>query len=251
MLVAQAANAMLAKIGLRLVHVKSTGTSMQDALSRVEPYIQGVQTVIDIGAARGTWTITASKVLPTKAFLAIEPLLEREADLQRLRKRMPQFDYELCVAGEKHNTSVFLSVTDDLDSSIVADSTGRMVPCKSLDGIAEERGLKGPFLLKFDTHGFEVPILKGATNTLQYTEAIVMEVYNFDISNTAIRFPEMCAFLEDAGFRVFGLADPMVRPGDKALWQFDLIFLRNDSPAYNSDRFHPTTPPNRVMKSKG
>jgi FkbM family methyltransferase len=237
MLAAQLANALLSRIGLRLVHVKSAGTSMHDALSRVEPYIRSVKTVIDVGAASGTWTITASKILKQRKFLAIEPLQEREADLQRLRKRIPGFEYELCVAGESHNTTASLSVADDLDSSIVNDSGGRIVPCKTLDGIVKERGAKGPFMLKFDTHGFEIPILKGATKTLEQTEAIVMEVYNFKISETALRFAEMCNFLEDAGFRVFGLADPMVRPKDKALWQFDLVFLRKNSSAYFSNQF--------------
>jgi len=210
---------------------------MHDALSRVAPYVRTVKTVIDVGAARGTWTIAASKALPGKAFLAIEPLREREVDLQRLRKRIPNFDYELCVAGEAHNTAVSLSVAEDLDSSIVNDSGGRIVPCKTLDGIVNERGTKGPFMLKFDTHGFEIPILKGATKTLENTEAIVMEVYNFNISRTAVRFAEMCNYLENTGFRVFGLADPMFRPEDKALWQFDLVFLRQDASAYTSDQF--------------
>ena len=199
MLAARLTNALLSRIGLRLVHVKSAGTSMHDALSRVAPYVRTVKTVIDVGAARGTWTIAASKALPGKAFLAIEPLREREVDLQRLRKRIPNFDYELCVAGEAHNTAVSLSVAEDLDSSIVNDS--------------------------------------GATKTLENTEAIVMEVYNFNISRTAVRFAEMCNYLENTGFRVFGLADPMFRPEDKALWQFDLVFLRQDASAYTSDQF--------------
>jgi hypothetical protein len=34
--------------------------------------------------------------------------------------------------------------------------------------------LKGPFLIKLDTHGFEVPILRGAPATLLQTEGLIV-----------------------------------------------------------------------------
>lgn len=37
--------------------------------------------------------------------------------------------------------------------------------------------------------GFEDEILRGAAQTLARTSVIIMEVYNFDISPTALRFP--------------------------------------------------------------
>jgi FkbM family methyltransferase len=41
------------------------------------------------------------------------------------------------------------------------------VPVVSIDSELERRKLDGPYLLKLDIHGFEVPILKGAIETLK------------------------------------------------------------------------------------
>jgi hypothetical protein len=70
--------------------------------------------------------------------------------------------------------------------------------------------------LKFDTHGYELPILKGARQTLNKTSLIIMEAYNFKISDHALRFHEMCAYMECLGFRCFDIADPMLRDYDKS-----------------------------------
>ncbi|MBE9545660.1 MAG: FkbM family methyltransferase, partial [Proteobacteria bacterium] len=104
----------------------------------------------------------------------------------------------------------------------------RQVPVKTIDAIVSERNLTGNFLLKFDTHGYELPILKGARQTLNKTSIIIMEAYNFQISDNALRFHEMCANMESLGFRCYDIADPMLRDYDKSFWQMDLFFCRND-----------------------
>ena len=60
--------------------------------------------------------------------------------------------------------------------------------------------LRPPFLIKLDTHGFEVPILKGAQETLQQTNLLVIETYNFQLQPTSLRFHEMCSYMEFGGF---------------------------------------------------
>jgi hypothetical protein len=56
-----------------------------------------------------------------------------------------------------------------------------------------------------------------------------VEVYNFKVSPPCTRFHEMCAHLDQLGFRCADLADPMLRPGDEILWQLDLLFLRAEA----------------------
>jgi hypothetical protein len=124
-----------------------------------------------------------------------------------------------------------LSIADDLDGSTIRGRGGvdvRQVPVKTIDTIVSERNLTGTFLLKFDTHGYELPILKGARQALNKTSIIIMEAYNFQISDNALRFHEMCAHMESLGFRCYDIADPMLRDYDKSFWQMDLFFCRND-----------------------
>ena len=48
--------------------------------------------------------------------------------------------------------------------------------------------LPGPHLIKLDTHGYEVPILCGATETLRNTNLLVIETYNFRLIEAACFF---------------------------------------------------------------
>ncbi len=95
----------------------------------------------------------------------------------------------------------------------------------ALDNEIKKRCLRGPFLLKLDTHGFEVPILRGASRILAESSLVVIESYNFDISPECLRFPQFCNHMEDLGFRCIDICDVLRRPGDGCLWQFDVFFV--------------------------
>jgi FkbM family methyltransferase len=221
------------------VQLYKSGMDMESVIRHMAPRATQVRTVLDIGASDGRWSRRAMKFLPAARFIAVEPLAEREPQLQALHAREPRFDYVLCVAGERENETVELAVSEDLDGSTVGGRQGRVrqVPSHSLDAIAAMKQCQGPYILKFDTHGFEVPILKGAARTLADTHYIVMEVYNYRHTDGTLLFHEMCALLESLGFRCFNVADPMQRPLDGSLWQMDLFFARHDNEVFSSSGY--------------
>jgi hypothetical protein len=94
-----------------------------------------------------------------------------------------------------------------------------------------------PYLLKFDTHGYELPILSGSIGAIKNTTAIIMETYNFKLTPASLRFHEMCAHLEDLGFRPADIADPMLRLHDEAFWQVDFLFLKADSDIFQYQHY--------------
>jgi FkbM family methyltransferase len=212
---------------------------MMSGVQRIQKHGLTVNSIIDIGASDGSWSKGVMKYFPAASYLAIEPLQERQAALQRLRQKAVNFDFELCVAGETDVDSITLNVTDDLDGSTVEGDGGvsRQVPGKSIDTLVLQKKLRGPFLLKFDTHGFEVPILKGAANTLADTNVVIMEVYNFQLTDRSLRFHEMCIYMEDLGFRCYDLVEPMLRAHDLAFWQMDLFFCRKDSNIFSHAQY--------------
>lgn len=225
------ANAALRPLGVQIYH---EGMDMESVLKLVASSAGKIGTVIDIGASTGRWSDMAMNYFPQTRFIGVDPLQERIADLQRLKSRKPKFDFIQAVAGEKHTDMVELAVTGDLDGSTVGGTAENMrqVPSYSVDAIVDMKGCEGPFILKFDTHGFEVPILKGAAKTLEKTQYIVMEVYNFRHTEGTLLFYEMCALLDGMGFRCINLVDPMQRPFDKTLWQMDLFFARKEHPVF-------------------
>lgn len=107
----------------------------------------------------------------------------------------------------------------------------------TVDAEVARLSLAGPFLLKLDTHGFEIPIFEGAASTLDQTSLLIVEAYNFELRPGALRFHELCTYLGGRGFRPLDVVDVMRRPGDDVLWQFDLFFARNDSREFASSAF--------------
>ncbi len=208
--------------------------TMQAALERAAARDLDVRTVVDIGAARGRWTRKALPLFPGAHFLLIEPLEEHRGELKALRREEARVDFLIAAAGDAVS-EVALTVTPDLDGSGVYDPNhpnARKVPLTTLDTALGERGLPGPYLLKFDTHGFEMPILAGAAATLRETALVVMEVHNFQLTAHSLRFHEICAHLDSLGFRCADMADVSLRPKDKLLWQADFFFLPKTSPLF-------------------
>ena len=208
--------------------------SMEAALRRAGARLPKIGTVIDVGAAAGKWTRLARPHFPDAQFLLIEPLQERVPDLEALRAQNRRVDFVSAIAGAEAGEATF-DVTDDLDGSGVADAPGsasRSVPVTTIDREVATRNLPGPYFLKLDTHGYEVPILEGARATLARTALLMIEVYKFHLTAGCLRFPQLCARMEELGFLPCDIIEPARRPVDLALWQMDIVFARADAPLF-------------------
>jgi FkbM family methyltransferase len=191
-----------------------------------------------VGASDGSWSLGARRHFPAAQFLLFEPLAERQAALAALHRRHG-FDIVAAAAGAKSGTVPF-SIDPQLDGSGVAaagSAATRTVPVEAIDDALAVRALPGPYGLKLDTHGYELPVLEGAARTLAQTSLLVIEAYNFTLTPGCLRFPELCAWLELRGFRCCDLADPMRRPRDGVLWQMDLAFAPAASPLFASNSY--------------
>jgi FkbM family methyltransferase len=214
---------------------------MYNGLSRAK--VRGCEpiTILDVGAASGRWTEDALNLWPSAHFVLVEPLAEQLNGIASLKQRLPhaKIDVVGAVLG-KHKGEVSFNVSSDLDGSGVYGELGsnsRMVPMTSLNNIQVELATQGPYLLKLDTHGFEVPILEGASEVLAQIHLIVVEVYGFYVSPTAKLFWEMCEYLDKLGFRLIDIVDLMHRPGDLAFWQCDAFFIPKSSPVFSNNAY--------------
>ncbi|MCX6313040.1 MAG: FkbM family methyltransferase [Bacteroidetes bacterium] len=197
-------------------------------------------TIIDLGAAEGTWTIRAEKVWPNTEFILFEPLEERKKQLEELSKKNPNIKPIFAAAGNKKGKVQFV-VSTDLDGSGVYDAEitgeGREVEITTIDSEMEKHQAKCSFVLKFDTHGFELPILEGATKTLLKTDLIIMECYGFRIAQNSLLFSEMCVQMDTLGFRLADIVDIMRRPSDNLFWQCDAFFLKKTSQYFSNNNY--------------
>jgi len=231
------ANRMLNACGLHLVR-RERAFEMAGLLARARARGVRLSTMIDVGASDGSWSLLARRHFPAAGFLLFEPLAERRGVLERLQRTGP-FDFVPAAAGAAPGTTIF-AIDPGLDGSGVAMPGAvatREVPVETIDAAVAARGLAGPYGLKLDTHGYEVSVLTGASHVLTHTELLIVEAYNFTLGPGCLRFHELCAWLEERGFRCCDLADPMRRPRDGALWQMDLAFAPASSPLFASSRY--------------
>ena len=168
-----------------------------------------VNTIIDVGASNGCWTRLALKGWPNAQYLLVEA--QRESLVSQVWLDWPlrtrKFSMSLRQPALRMEQSFLTGVTRSEALPARHSGIGISVPVVALDNEIKNRNLRGPFLLKLDTHGFEVPILRGASRILAESSLLVIESYNFDISPECLRFPQFCRYLEDLGFRCIDICD--------------------------------------------
>ena len=218
--------------------------TMAEGLQRAVTYCGApFGTIIDVGAAAGTWTEKAISVWPTARYLLFEPLQERQPDLIQLQRKHKDTDIEIIssAVGEKAG-EVSFSVADDLDGSAIDTDTtsgaARTVKMTSLDITVQEHSYPKPYLIKLDTHGYEIPILEGAKQILPQTSLLIIEAYGQRIAKQSLLFYELCDFLDQQGFRPIDLVDAMRRPADYTFWQCDLFFVPKSHAAFSDITYH-------------
>jgi FkbM family methyltransferase len=202
----------------------------QAALDRILSRGMTIGTVVDIGASNGMWSESVMPYFPRAKYLLIEAQDVHAADLKRFAASHSNAEYVLKAAGEKAGTIYFDGAEPFSGQAMTEPSREGLieVPVCSIDEEIAARGLPGPYMLKFDVHGFELPILRGAKETLKNTALLVMECYNFEIAPECLLFHDMCRHLHLLGFRVADMSEPLWRPHDKMLWQMDIFFVRSD-----------------------
>jgi len=110
------------------------------------------------------------------------------------------------------------------DRPITADEEPQLVECKAIRKSTLDTELMGisppqPWLVKVDVDGHEIPILRGAVETLKKASVVVVEApLSTIVGRTGV--------LEQNGFQLFDIVDLSYYYG--TLSQVDLVFVRQD-----------------------
>lgn len=211
---------------------RATMNGAVEALANRQPTFQ---TVIDVGASDGRWSDLLLPYFPSCHYLLVDAQEVHRPELERFCRQHPHAQFALAAAGESLG-QIYFDASKPFEGKAAHTpfaTNNIVVPMTTIDHEVATRQLPGPYLLKLDTHGFELPILRGAAQTLLQTEVLVMECYNYKIASESLHFWEMCQYLEQMGFRCIDLADPLYRPYDNSLWQMDLVFMRADRPGFS------------------
>jgi len=188
-----------------------------------------INTVLDVGASNGSWSAECMAFYPNAKYVLFEPQPVHSDALDNFSNVCKQNVLLVKKAVGASEGSTLFDATDPFGGAL-ADKEGKNtieVGLTTIDSALLEIKAEAPYLLKLDTHGFEKSILAGSNSTLEECEVLIIEAYNFRITEESFMFWELCTYLAGKGFRPVDLVDVLHRTYDNSLWQMDLIFIRD------------------------
>lgn len=164
--------------------------------------------VVDVGVNQGTPQLY--RAFPHAELLLVEPLHESEAYMRDLLTRR-KGSYVLAAVGSQPGTATITVDRRRPGKSSLLERTAltndahdekerRPVPVTTLDALLRERELRGPFGLKIDTEGFELEVIRGATEFLKQTQFVLAEVSIGARFEGSYTFAEFIGEMHERGF---------------------------------------------------
>lgn len=216
---------------LRVTHQMA---SMEWSLRNIKALGFSPRTIVDVGAYQGDWTQMVRIIFPQASILMVEAQASKEAVLKQVASEYPgEVDYTISLLGSEEMDDVpFYEL--ETGSSVLPEQSDikREVThysMQTLDRVVS-RQLKGDCdFLKLDVQGFEIEVLKGATETLKGVEVVLMEVSLLGVNKGSPLLHEAIQYMTQRGFLAYDICSFTRRPLDNALWQTDFIFVKESS----------------------
>ena len=200
------------------------------------------QSLIDIGANRGQFTVWAAAALGVEHVVCVDPLPDADTYLTKVAAYLhPRRVSIINAALGSARSRQTLHVTAASDSSSLLPVAPvpelplalREIGRHEVDVFAGDDVLTGPFdrplLVKIDVQGSELDVLAGLGHVLAHADAILVEVSFGDFYCGQSDASAVIRSLFDAGFTLAGVARV---PGSSSVWdldQADLLFERRQS----------------------
>lgn len=198
--------------------------------------------IIDIGAYVGDWSQAAATIWPSAAYHLIEAQPDKAPRLMKLARDLSSGShfYSALLAAESGIETDFYTM--ETGSSILAERTTfarsvQKLKTQTLDIVLEKAGLPQGCLLKLDVQGYELEVLKGGAQVLKRSDVLLAEVSLLEYNQGAPLFAEVLAFLHERGFLPYDICSLTRRESDLALFQADVIFVRQGHALRQHKRF--------------
>src|SRR6266404_4353045 len=170
--------------------------------------------IYDIGAYTGSWTTEIMEYFPDARYYLFEGQPSKETHLQQLKKEFPQsVDYQIGLLGANDGEKVIFNEYETASSVLTEHfDTGAQRherTIDSLDTVVKNNNWPAPDLIKLDTQGYELEILKGGLHAMQQAEAVLMEVSFIDIYINAPLAKDVIDFMKQHDFLLYDICSLM------------------------------------------
>lgn len=184
--------------------------------------------ILDVGANIGQFYVAMKNIFPNSTIVSIEPNPRCEIHL-----KSTQAEYYICGLGSAE-TSLDLVLPKNKKISKGASyypadwlteqsSSIIKTPVHVADRLFSNRKFD---LIKIDTQGYELEVLKGSTQLIKNAKILIIEC-NIQTENIgAPHWSEIIKFLQPFGFFVHDIIDERINSQNK-VFQIDCIFMKN------------------------
>ena len=222
----------------RYAYEHNFAPSMRFGLSAMAIRGFAPKTIIDVGAFEGSWSRTARHIWPSSRLVMIEPNLAKHTQLADVAKDLDATVFSELLGAENDQAVEFAvmgSGSSVMNERSALPRTVETRHLRKLDSLLT--GIEPPGLLKVDTQGYELQVLRGASGLLPEVEAVLLEIAIIEINEGAPLLHDVIVYMASLGFVAYDILEIHRRPLDKALNQIDIMFVREHS-ALLSDKRH-------------
>ncbi len=218
-------------MGIDIRFIPELGFDAYDDLRKIVGNDRPV--VFDVGANRGQTIERIRHTFARPVIHAFEPGRDTFAELQRRMTGIPDLHLSNVALGERVESRTFFD-TDPPDMSSLleqsVDAWGRIkgtypVEVTTLDDYCAAHGVERIDILKSDTQGFDLDVIKGARRMIDHRsiKLILMEITFSDMYKGSPRFDEIYAHLAERRFALVSFYDFYYQHG-RAGWT-DALFI--------------------------
>lgn len=182
-------------------------TNERDEEVLLERLVQVGDTVVDVGANIGTFTLKAASLVGEYgAVHAIEAHPRTAEYLKRniIRNGFSQVTVRAVAVSDESGRVMFSHETyDDVNHVTDVNHTGISVSATRLDDIEALADIDHVRCIKIDVEGYELPALRGAARILERTDYVIFEAFAPNCIRYGYTLHELFNWLEARGFDLY------------------------------------------------
>ena len=203
-----------------------------------------INSIIDVGANSGQFAEEVFKNGFNGNILSFEPLKLEHSFLLNKKIKMKKYHWEIAercglgslekklninISGMRQSSSV-LDISE-IHTNLYPDSVNigkEEIDIFPLDNFYNKIiNMKKNILLKIDTQGYELEILKGAKKTLDYIDAIYAEVSLVELYKNQPLYDEILDYIKKGGFSVWSVDRAVGNKATGQTYQLDIFFVKS------------------------
>ena len=204
-------------------------------LSPLVKKISKAKTLIDVGSNKGQFGLLTRKFFPDIKIHSFEPQIE-ELNIQKKILGSNNINYyNFALGSEEKISNLYITERKDSSSLLKPIETNskkylakeiRKISVKRLDKLPGLNNIERPSILKLDVQGFELEVLKGSNEILNFIDYIITEVSFVEIYENQVMENKLVDFIQSKSFKLEAKCN-LSKIGNQ-FFQEDVLFTKKN-----------------------